>query len=178
MSQLGHIQTERVSVDVLKPAPYNPRQISDKARQGLSNSIDSFGLLQPIIWNKQTGHVIGGHQRLYDIIAKGAKDTDVIVVNFSPSKEKSANIALNNPGISGQYDPEKLHTLLSEIDDTYMEALNFADLELPEFEPLQEKSGHVTLNFKLSPEQYTLVKSRLAEINTSPEIALLTVLGL
>jgi len=126
---IGFIKTERVKIDKLKPAEYNPRAITDKAVQGLSNSIDKFGLLQPIIWNKRTGNVVGGHQRLYDIINKGATETDVIVVDFSLEKEKSANIALNHAGISGHYDLEKLDILLKEIDLTDYTDLQFDSLE-------------------------------------------------
>ena len=114
---IGHIQTERIEISQLNPAEYNPRDMTDKAREGLSNSIESFGLMQPIIWNKQTGNVVGGHQRLYDIISKGALETDVIIVDFPLAKEKAANIALNHSGISGTYDEDKLQALLSDIDN-------------------------------------------------------------
>jgi hypothetical protein len=136
MSQnnLGLVKTERVAVDKLNPAPYNPRTMTDKARQGLSNSIDSFGLLQPIIWNKQTGNVVGGHQRLSDLIGKGATETDVIVVDFSLAKEKACNVALNHSGISGQYDDDKLKELLTEIDTEDFENLNFEEFELGEMD--------------------------------------------
>ena len=137
---IGHVTTERVSIDKLKPAEYNPRDITDKAREGLSNSIEAFGLLQPIIWNKQTGNVVGGHQRLYNIISKGALETDVIVVDFSLAKEKAANIALNHQGISGHYNNDQLHELLSEIDEDFKYNLNFEELEL-DLPPLPESES-------------------------------------
>lgn len=129
-NNIGHIKTERITIDKLVPADYNPRDMTGKAREGLSNSINSFGLLQPVIWNKQTGNIVGGHQRLYDLISKGALETDVIVVDFPLAKEKAANIALNHVGISGHYDEDKLQTLLGEIDESFLEDLNFEELKL------------------------------------------------
>lgn len=129
MKDIGHINTERISIEKLNPAEYNPRDISDKAREGLSNSITSFGLMQPIVWNKQTGNVVGGHQRLYEIISKGAEETDVIVVDFPLAKEKAANIALNHAGITGHYDDDKLQLLLSDIDVDMMQDLNLEELQ-------------------------------------------------
>ena len=46
----------------LKPATYNPRQISTKQFKDLKESIEKFTLCDPIIINKDMT-VIGGHQR-------------------------------------------------------------------------------------------------------------------
>ncbi len=145
MTSLGHVTTERISIDKLNPAEYNPRDITDRAREGLSNSINSFGLLQPIIWNKRTGNVVGGHQRLYDIISKGALETDVIVVDFPLAKEKAANIALNHTGISGHYTEDKLQALLAEISADTFEALNFEELKLPDWDDIPDVGGDLSL---------------------------------
>ena len=47
----------------LIPATYNPRQISTKDYNSLKQSIKKFGMVDPIIANKDNT-VIGGHQRL------------------------------------------------------------------------------------------------------------------
>jgi len=128
---IGHIHLERMSIEQLKPADYNPRTMTDRARQGLSNSIESFGLVQPIIYNKRTDHVVGGHQRLYDIIIKGATETDVVVVDLPEIKEKALNIALNHKGIAGDMDQEKLDALLLEVGQDaagYIDRFNFDEL--------------------------------------------------
>ena len=46
----------------LDPAPYNPRIITPEALDGLWHSVERFGLVEPVIWSRQTGHVVGGHQ--------------------------------------------------------------------------------------------------------------------
>ena len=40
-----------IGLDEIKEAPYNPRHISDTEFQTLINSIDEFGLADPIIIN-------------------------------------------------------------------------------------------------------------------------------
>ncbi len=52
-----------VKISKLKPALYNPRQITNKQYNDLKESITKFGLVDPIIVNKDMT-VIGGHQRL------------------------------------------------------------------------------------------------------------------
>ncbi len=140
--ELGKITTRRMSVTELTPADYNPRIMDDRARQGLSNSIDTFGLVQPVIYNERTGNVVGGHQRLYDIVNKGVMETDVVVVDLPPSKEKALNIALNNSNIAGEF-TDGLQDLLDEMDVQLKEDLLLDTLELEDkdFDPSKEWEG-------------------------------------
>ena len=106
----------------LKPAPYNPRRISDEAFQGLTTSLSEFGDISGIVWNAHTGHVIAGHQRLkalkkqYGCKLKCDPDTETIVcpdgrrfpiriVDWPLPKEKAANIAANSPLLAGEFIP-------------------------------------------------------------------------
>jgi hypothetical protein len=113
--ELGRVKLVYKKFEDVKPADYNPRVISDKAREGLSNSINTFGLVQPIIFNKRTGNVVGGHQRMYDLIAKGAEGSDMVEVDLADSFEKALNITLNNPAISGEFDQDLLQPLLGDM---------------------------------------------------------------
>ena len=66
------IQT--LPVDKLVPADYNPRKDlkpGDTEYEKLKRSLSEFGYVEPVIWNKTTGHVVGGHQRL-----KSKRNTD------------------------------------------------------------------------------------------------------
>jgi len=128
-----------IKISELKPAKYNPRQISEEALAGLTTSMKEFGCVQPIIWNEQTGNVVGGHQRLKVLEAEGASDTEVVVVDLSLEKEKALNVALNSKYISGDW-TAGLGVILNEIkEDTpsLFENLNFDALfddvpEIPE----------------------------------------------
>jgi DNA modification methylase len=122
------IETKRLCD--LSPAPYNPRAISPDALDGLRHSVERFGCVEPIIWNRRTGHVVGGHQRLKVLERLGETETQVVVVDLPEAEEKALNVALNNPAIAGEFTPE-LHRLLAEINETLPELsslLRFDDL--------------------------------------------------
>jgi hypothetical protein len=71
-------------------------------------------LVEPLVWNKQTGNLVGGHQRLKVLKEQGVKEVEVSVVDLEPTKEKALNIALNKA--QGEWDFPKLKDLLQEID--------------------------------------------------------------
>jgi hypothetical protein len=105
-----------VSRTELKNAPYNPRFISDAAKKKLKVGLEKLGLLQPLVWNKRSGNLVGGHQRLgaLDKLADGAKDytLEVAVVDLPHAAEVEANILLNNPEVHGDWDLTKLDEAL------------------------------------------------------------------
>jgi DNA modification methylase len=107
---------QRVVVSALNPAPYNPRldlKPGDPEYERLKRSLGEFGCVEPLVWNRRTGHLVGGHQRLKVLIAQGATEADVSVVDLPIEREKALNIALNR--ISGDWDHRKLAELLEEL---------------------------------------------------------------
>ena len=109
----------KVKAERLMPAGYNPRidlQPDDEEYKSLQKSMDAFGYIEPIIWNEQTGHVVGGHQRLKILLAKGYSEIEVSRINVSEEKEKLINVALNK--VSGQWDEDKLEDILRDIQDS------------------------------------------------------------
>ena len=126
-------KTEYKSIPLskLKPAKYNPRIIDDSAFKGLKNSITEFGNLQPIVWNKKTGNVVSGHQRLKVLLEQGVESTECIVINVDEVKERAINVTMNNPHISGKFERDGLADLMASIQDHIdMDALNLDDLSL------------------------------------------------
>lgn len=111
---IKHHEIKRMKTEDLKPADYNPREISDRAKEGLNASMETFGIVDLIVWNKRTGNVVGGHQRLDILLSHSIEETDVIVVDLSLEDEKALNIALNNPHIAGRY-TDALQGLLEGI---------------------------------------------------------------
>jgi ParB-like chromosome segregation protein Spo0J len=122
---------KRMRVADLNPAPYNPRKISDRALEGLRNSVKRFGVVQPVIFNERTGHIVGGHQRVKALQAEGVTETDVVIVDMPEAEEKALNITLNNHAISGEFTPD-IEALLGEIQSANPEL--FADLHLGDLE--------------------------------------------
>lgn len=109
------IQT--VKIDRINPAAYNPRldlKPGDVEYEKLRKSITEFDCVEPLVWNKRTGNLVGGHQRLKILKELGHTEVDVSIVDLSDSKEKALNLALNK--ISGDWDMPKLKDLLEELD--------------------------------------------------------------
>ena len=96
-------EIKKMKVSDLKAWDENPREISDEAMAGLTRSVEEFGLVQPIVWNKKTKRVVGGHQRLQVLRNQGIEKTNVVVVDLSEEREKVLNITLNNPEIAGTF---------------------------------------------------------------------------
>ena len=89
---------QKISVDKLNPAEYNPRKDlkpGDKEYEKLKRSIEEFGYVEPVIWNQKTGNVVGGHQRLKVLLDLGQTEIDCVVVDLDPQREKALNLALN-----------------------------------------------------------------------------------
>lgn len=100
----------------LIPADYNPRKDlkpGDPDYEKLKYSMKEFGYVDPIIWNQQTGRVVGGHQRLKILQDEGIEEAECVVVNLDEKREKALNIALNK--ISGDWDKDKLALLMTDL---------------------------------------------------------------
>jgi len=121
---------ESVAIAKLKPSPYNPRSISRAAQKGLAASMRRFGVVEPIVWNRRSGHVVGGHQRLDVLRKEGVEQLSVVVVELEPAEEKALNLALNHPGIQGDF-TEALQDVLADVKldlPDIMSDLRFDDL--------------------------------------------------
>jgi len=111
------MKIEKIKVGLLKPARYNPRKDlkpGDKEYQKLRRSIEEFGYVEPVIFNRRTGNVVGGHQRLKVLLDLGHTEIDCVVVELDPEREKALNLALNK--IQGEWDETKLAELMAELD--------------------------------------------------------------
>jgi ParB-like chromosome segregation protein Spo0J len=140
------MRLERVPLARLKGAPYNPRcdlQPGSDGWKRLERSLDEFGLVQPIVWNERTGHVVGGHQRLAILRSRGVEEVEVAVVSLTAPREKALNVALNNPRVGGDWDVTRLTELVGELrgDPEIDETLTGFDVaELRQF-TLEKASG-------------------------------------
>lgn len=100
----------------ITPADYNPRadlQPGDPEYQALEAAIKQFDLVEPLIYNERTGNLVGGHQRLKVLIARGDTNVEVSVVDLPLEQEQVLNLALNKTG--GTWDSPKLQALLSTL---------------------------------------------------------------
>lgn len=107
---------QKLSIEKLNPSAYNPRKDlkpGDAEYEKLRRSIEEFGYVEPIIWNKRTGNIVGGHQRYKVLVALGYTVVDCVVLDIDEQKEKALNVALNK--ISGEFDIPLLTDLLKDI---------------------------------------------------------------
>lgn len=129
-----------IPISELKQSKYNPRKNlkpGDTEYEKLKNSILNFGYVEPVIWNKRSGNIVGGHQRAKVMQDLGYESITCIVVDLDDLQEKTLNIALNK--ITGEWDIPLLTDLLKEIDNSDF------DVCLTGFEPeeLGEMFGEV-----------------------------------
>lgn len=125
--------TETISRDMIKNAPYNPRIMDEKAKKRLRKNIAKHGLVAALTWNKRTGNLVGGHQRLEQLDAlERTKDYDltVCVVDVDEREEAALNVQLNNPSMQGEWDLDKLANMTEEFDLDLSEDLGFTDSDI------------------------------------------------
>ena len=131
------MKLQTVAISRIQPAPYNPRQDlkpDDPAYQQLRRSIDEFGYVEPLVWNRRTGHLVAGHQRFKVLIARGVRQIEVSVVDLPLQKEKALNVALNK--IRGDWDRDRLAELLDELVKAPELDAELTGFELPEIEQM------------------------------------------
>lgn len=139
----------------LKANPKNPRKISDEKLKMLKKSLEEFGDLSGIIFNRRTKRLAGGHQRIKVLpqdaeitiektfkeptrsgtTAKGTVliDGEGFVyreVDWDENKEKAANIAANKHG--GEWEIPLLAEMILELDHANfpLDLTGFDDKEL------------------------------------------------
>jgi DNA modification methylase len=136
------MEIRKILISQINPAAYNPRldlQPGDADYEKLKRSIDEFGFLEPLVVNQRTNNVISGHQRLKILKEKGVTETEAVIVDFSPEKEKAANVALNK--VRGDWDNEKLATLLDELSKLPDFDVSLTGFDAPEISQIFDRYG-------------------------------------
>ena len=122
------MEIKNIEIKKLKPAEYNPREMSLEEMESLKKSIKEFGLVEPIVINKDFV-IIGGHQRVYASEDLGKEKVPCVVVDLDKKKEKILNLALNR--ITGDWDTIKLSRIINELnsrDDLLLSGFNESEV--------------------------------------------------
>ena len=139
-----------MKISDLKAAPYNPRTVTPEALAALQTSLGEFGDIAGFTWNKRTGHLVSGHQRLEAlrqkhgsklkltggaIVTPDGERFPVRVVNWPVEREKAANLAANSPLLAGSFDPGGLEAVLTDLNAAEGLGTLLSDLRLGELQP-------------------------------------------
>jgi len=135
------MKIEIKKIEDLKPAPYNPRKSNKKQEEKLTDSLKKFGVVEPVVYNENTGYIVGGHFRVRELKKLGYKEIECVIVNLSEEDEKELNIRLNaNTGewdwelIANEWDTQKLNEWGLDIPDFKAEEIEAEEdnYEIPE----------------------------------------------
>ena len=128
-------------------ANYNPRKISEKARKLLKQNLKRVGLLGGIVFNKTTGNLISGHQRVSicddaNRYNPETKEHDypirVEMVEMDEVTEREQNLFMNNKQVQGEFDDDMLREVLKGI--------NYENAGLEEFDMQMLGLGDQTID--------------------------------
>ncbi len=117
----------------IKNAPYNPRYIDDEARKRLKQGLKNFGLVSTLVWNKRTGNLVSGHQRL-SIMDELEKTQDyelqVSIIDIPKKEEMELNVQMNNTSMMGDFDIDGLTMMADDGADISMMGFSEADIDI------------------------------------------------
>jgi hypothetical protein len=178
---LHMVELRMLPLSELVAAPYNPRKQlrpTDRAYRKLRQSLESFGLVEPLIWNERTGHIVGGHARLRILQELGHTVVPVSVVHLTLEREQALNVVLNNHEAQGAYDPGKLASLLTQLDGlpefslTGFDTTTLSALTMePVADPVQDSATMVEVSIELTPDQYAACRDTLDTLARTHDVA-------
>ena len=155
------MELERIKIIDISPAGYNPRTITDDEKTRLKNSINHFGIVEPILINLQNhNQIIGGHQRFQILWEQYLLDNDLYaelnllklndsygwvfpdndITLDSEDMEKALNLVLNNTKVMGTFDENKLVQVFNDLTESGFNTslTGFNNEDILGFQGLQE----------------------------------------
>ena len=126
-------------IDDLIFAEYNPRQLSKEQFKYLKDSLSRFGVVDPIIINKNSSRkniIIGGHQRCKVAKSIGIKSVPCLELDLTYDQERELNVRLNKN--TGEWDFDALANNF-DVEDLFEWGFDENDLNIDLVE--EEKEG-------------------------------------
>lgn len=188
-----------MKVSDLKPAAYNPRKIGDAELKALKQALEVFGDLGGIVFNRKTGNLVGGHQRVKSIdptwpidrseaVSDGDRRVGTVAIGWIMSPfgrlsyrevdwdlkvEQAANVAANKHG--GTWDDAALKDLLVGLDDgsPLLELTGFGQVDLEGLIGREAPAPTPSEAEKLFEQiTFTLAKPQLATVGFAIDAAI------
>ena len=172
-TQLQKGENVTITRDMVVADDINPRIIPEENLKRLKKSIKKNGLVGTLIWNRKTGHIVGGHQRLAaldSLMRTENYSLDVTAVEMELKDEVALNVQLNNQDSQGEFDFVALQDLAVDFGLDVMEdfgfskeiaELNFSEL-IDEIAPEMEKEERIA-----SEESIQAMRDRKKKVRES-----------
>lgn len=156
------LKIQKVKIEELNSAPYNPRKWSKDAIVQLTRSIEEFGLVDPILVNSaptRKNIVIGGHFRLKVAKDLSYKEVPVVYIDLPDiEKEKELNIRLNKN--LGDWDWD----LLAEFDQKLLDGVGFSSEEIDTIFSIDDSPETFDLEKELAKLDITKVEVQKGDV--------------
>lgn len=173
------MKIEKIKIIDISPAGYNPRTITEDEKTRLKNSIDNFGIVEPILINLQNeNQIIGGHQRFQILWEQYLLDNDLYaelnllrlndsygwvfpdndITLDSEDMEKALNLVLNNTKVMGTFDENKLVQVFTDLQESGFNTslTGFNNEDILGFQGLSEDKATVEETSTVSEEDINL----------------------
>lgn len=95
--------------------PNNWRKHPARQRKAVKGSLDDLGWIDTVIENVRTGHLIDGHERVWQAMDNGDAEVPYIQVDLSEAEEAQALLSLDAIAALAESDAEKIDALLQEV---------------------------------------------------------------
>jgi hypothetical protein len=102
--------------------PKNWRKHGSRQRQAFSDLLDEVGMIDGVILNERTGHLLDGHMRVEEFIERNEPQIPVIIVDLPEDKEHTALMFKDRVGAMNDVDMTA-ETDLAKLIDTESQAL-------------------------------------------------------
>ena len=148
----------------LIPSEYNPRKATKQQEKALSESLQKYGCVEPIIVNEHPDRyniIIGGHFRVRELLKLRVEEVECVIVNLDLEAEKELNIRLNSN--TGDWD---FDLLLANFNTDELESWGFNGDELDKlsFKTEEDKVDEMVDDSDNIPEETEESKVNLGDL--------------
>ena len=171
LTKYQRFESLRVWRHELREHPKNPRTIGKKQEQRLRGKVKDIGLVMPLVWNRLSGFLIGGHQRLavldklekYNPLTReNDYQLDVSACELAEAQELEMLVFLNNPSAGGMFDLDLLADLNLESGISFS-GMGFDQIDIDQMFDGDSRFSHL---FEDDPA-VTETKEKLAEVKAA-----------
>jgi len=130
MDTTSSLAIRRVALSSLHADPANARAHDERNIEAIKASLARFGQAEPLVVQKRTQRIVGGHGRLIAMKALGWSEADVVELDIDDVTATALGIALNRTSELASWDLPALGQLLESLQGTEVfDALGFDEKE-------------------------------------------------